>query len=182
MKPLRSDVGKAIGTRMAEGRRVSFRVLEALTKSQLIALRRAMQHRGRDLPAGMFERLMKAAPFLVLLALGCADIRSATTNAAHELSQSQEDALQGCSWRRAVDSGFSPREGECWHVYAAEGARLSTFELASVCDAPKLPTCLAARSIDEVSAFYDRTDEPSEFIVRYARAAVLPDGTCESCE
>lgn len=121
------------------------------------------------------------ALLLILLALGCADIQSATTNAAHELSENQDDVIQGCTWREG-DAGFSPREGECWHVYAAEGARLASFELASVCDAPKLPVCLAARSTDEVRAFYDRTDEPAEFIVRYARAAVLPDGTCEPCE
>lgn len=163
---------------MAEGKRIPLRVLETLHKGQLLALRRALQHRGKDLPAGMFQRLMSVASMLLLF--GCADIRSATTNAAHELSENQRDALQGCTWRER-DAGFAPREGECWHVYAAEGSRLASFELASVCDASKLPACLVARATDDVRAFYDRTAEPEKVIVRYKRAALLSDGTCEPC-
>jgi hypothetical protein len=110
---------------------------------------------------------------------GCAD---AVRSSVDDLNETQKDVIQGgCSWREG-ESGFAPREGECFRVYAAEGARLSSFQLSDICDAPKLPSCVALRSSELPRAYYDRTNEPLEVIVRYERVAVLPDGSCEPCE
>ncbi len=122
---------------------------------------------------------MKALALLLLL-VGCSDFNEKANLQAKEVGEFEQSVVQGCDWR-PIESGFEPRSDGCWHVYTG-AARVSSFELADVCDAPKLPTCVTLRSGEASFGYYDRSEDLYRPIVRYEAAETLPDGSCAPCD
>lgn len=125
---------------------------------------------------------MKAL-LLAVLALGCADVDSASSGLA-EIPSVVRDYSQGCTWRGEV-SDYEPKDtsaGACWHIYTGPDARASLFQLASVCDAPSLPTCIETHGSDLPLVYYDREKHQGPMIIRYERVETLADGSCLPCE
>lgn len=58
---LDSNVGYAVGRRMAEGKTPTVRVLRTLSVAQLDALERALNERGKRFPSDLMSQLKREA-------------------------------------------------------------------------------------------------------------------------